>query len=66
MSSEENSIKASVTKMVSEDDLTSVAFHFLSFTLLSPVSIYLPELPGTAPVSAFPVFVLLVSLSEYQ
>lgn len=35
------------------------------FTFL-PVSIYLPELPGTAPFSVFSVFVLLVRLSEYQ
>lgn len=38
---------------------TSV-FHF-TFT-----SLRLPEFPDAAPVSVFPLFVLLVGLSEYQ
>lgn len=75
MFSEENLIKARVTKMVSEDDLTSVAFppavslYFFFFFFgfffqffFKPASIYLP---GTAR-STSSLFALRVRPSEYQ
>lgn len=56
MSSEENLIKAFVTKMVSEDDLTSAAFHFC-------LSLYFHQSPFTClsflALPLFPSFLCL-------
>lgn len=56
MSSEENLIKAFVTKMVSEDDLTSAAFHFC-------LSLYFYQSPFTYLSSlALPLFLSFLCL----